>query len=111
MYSSVKIHYDHEFDYCNILSLYYVFLFTGKYDVCLPQKSCPSCSAEWTPDVKDLLRYRYWPATSSCQTLYKVDVFSTFEHMKLTAPAMSRQAFLKMLEHRSVQAGRVSLLE
>nr|XP_033960705.1 uncharacterized protein LOC117462541 [Pseudochaenichthys georgianus] len=26
--------------------------------------------------------------------------------MKVTAPAMSRQAFLKMLEHRSVQAGR-----
>ncbi|XP_029948658.1 uncharacterized protein LOC115389289 [Salarias fasciatus] len=88
-----------------------VVTINGKHDVCLPQKSCPSCSAEWTPDVKDLLRYRYWPATSNCQTLYKFDVFRTFEHMKLTAPAMSRQAFLKMLEHRSAQAGRVSLLE
>ncbi|XP_033934384.1 uncharacterized protein [Pseudochaenichthys georgianus] len=38
--------------------------------------------------------------------IYKYDVFTSFEHMKVTAPAMSRQAFLKMLEHRSVQAGR-----
>ncbi|KAI2647272.1 Glutathione biosynthesis bifunctional protein GshAB [Labeo rohita] len=78
----------------------------GRYDVCLPRKSCSSCSAEWTPEVKDLLIYRYWPASTSCQTLYKFDVFTSFEHMKVTAPAMSRQAFLKMLEHRSVQAGR-----
>ncbi|KAF3837858.1 hypothetical protein F7725_009626, partial [Dissostichus mawsoni] len=78
----------------------------GRYNVCLPRKSCPCCSAEWTPEVKDLLLYRYWPASSSCQTLYKYDVFTSFEHMKVTAPAMSRQAFLKMLEHRSVQAGR-----
>ncbi|XP_029919040.1 uncharacterized protein LOC115367433 isoform X2 [Myripristis murdjan] len=83
-----------------------VVTINGKYDVCLPQKSCPSCSTEWTPEVKDLLRYRYWPATTSCQTLFKFDVFTTFEHMKMTAPAMSRQAFLKMLEHRSVQADR-----
>ncbi|XP_077092956.1 uncharacterized protein LOC143745015 [Siphateles boraxobius] len=77
-----------------------------RYDVYLPRKSCPSCSAEWTPEVKDLPVYRYWPASTSCQTLYKFDVFTSFEHMKVTAPAMSRQAFLKMLEHRSVQAGR-----
>ncbi|KAF3833221.1 hypothetical protein F7725_026886, partial [Dissostichus mawsoni] len=83
-----------------------VVTINGRYNVCLPRKSCPSCSAEWTPEVKDLLLYRYWPASTSCQTLYKYDVFTSFEHMKVTAPAMSRQAFLKMLEHRSVQAGR-----
>ncbi|XP_034091813.1 uncharacterized protein LOC117559245 [Gymnodraco acuticeps] len=65
---------------------------------------------EWTPEVKDLLLYRYWPASTSCQTLYKYDVFTSFEHMKVTAPAMSRQAFLKMLEHRSVQAGRTGII-
>ncbi|XP_045920563.1 uncharacterized protein LOC123980296 [Micropterus dolomieu] len=83
-----------------------VVTINGQYDLCLPRKSCPSCSAEWTPKVKDLLVYQYWPASTSCQTLYKFDVFTSFEHMKVTAPAMSRQAFLKMLEHRSVQAGR-----
>ncbi|KAF3859035.1 hypothetical protein F7725_021434 [Dissostichus mawsoni] len=83
-----------------------VVTINGRYNVCLPRKSCPSCSAEWTPEVKDLLLYRYWPASTSCQTLCKYDVFTSFEHMKVTAPAMSRQAFLKMLEHRSVQAGR-----
>ncbi|XP_052464903.1 uncharacterized protein LOC128021636 isoform X1 [Carassius gibelio] len=83
-----------------------VVTINGRYDVCLPRKSCSSCSAEWTPELKDLLIYRYWPASTSCQTLYKFDVFTSFEHMKVTAPAMSRQAFLKMLEHRSVQAGR-----
>ncbi|RXN36823.1 THAP domain-containing 6 [Labeo rohita] len=85
-----------------------VVTINGRYDVCLPRKSCSSCSAEWTPEVKDLLTYRYWPASTSCQTLYKFDVFTSFEHMKVTAPAMSRQAFLKMLEHRSVQAGRAN---
>ncbi|KAF3840644.1 hypothetical protein F7725_006506 [Dissostichus mawsoni] len=88
-----------------------VVTINGRYNVCLPRKSCPSCSAEWTPEVKDLLLYRYWPASTSCQTLYKYDVFTSFEHMKVTAPAMSRQAFLKMLEHRSVQAGRRSFFE
>ncbi|XP_077099992.1 uncharacterized protein LOC143750689 [Siphateles boraxobius] len=88
-----------------------VVTINGRYDVYLPRKSCPSCSAEWTPEVKDLPVYRYWPASTSCQTLYKFDVFTSFEHMKVTAPAMSRQAFLKMLEHRSVQAGRLSLFE
>ncbi|KAF3850521.1 hypothetical protein F7725_012293, partial [Dissostichus mawsoni] len=83
-----------------------VVTINGRYNVCLPRKSCPSSAAEWTPEVKDLLLYRYWPASTSCQTLYKYDVFTSFEHMKVTAPAMSRQAFLKMLEHRSVQAGR-----
>ncbi|KAL1276806.1 hypothetical protein QQF64_036429 [Cirrhinus molitorella] len=78
----------------------------GRYDVCLPRKVCPSCFAEWTPGVKDLLNYRYWPSTSSCQTLSRFDIFEAFAHMKASAPSMSRHAFLKLLEHPSVQAGR-----
>ncbi|KAK2892365.1 hypothetical protein Q8A67_012353 [Cirrhinus molitorella] len=69
-------------------------------------KVCPSCFAEWTPGVKDLLNYRYWPSTSSCQTLSRFDIFEAFAHMKASAPSMSRHAFLKLLEHPSVQAGR-----
>ncbi|KAF3842614.1 hypothetical protein F7725_024565 [Dissostichus mawsoni] len=59
-----------------------VVTINGRYNVCLPRKSCPSCSAEWTPKVKDLLLYRYWPASTNCQTLYKYDLFTSFEHMK-----------------------------
>ncbi|XP_039506940.1 uncharacterized protein LOC120462377 isoform X3 [Pimephales promelas] len=80
----------------------------GRYDVCLPRKVCPTCLVEWTPGVKELLRYRYWPSTTNCQTLYSFDVFDAFAHIKVSAPSMSRHAFLKLLEHRSVQAGRMS---
>ncbi|RXN38839.1 hypothetical protein ROHU_000748 [Labeo rohita] len=54
----------------------------GRYNVCLPRKVCPTCFAEWTPGVKDLLNYRYWPSTTSCQTLYRFDIFEAFAHMK-----------------------------
>uniref|UniRef100_A0A9J8AZP5 Tc1-like transposase DDE domain-containing protein n=2 Tax=Cyprinus carpio carpio TaxID=630221 RepID=A0A9J8AZP5_CYPCA len=59
-----------------------VVTINGRYNVCLPRKSCSSCFAEWTPEVKDLFIYRYWPASISCQTLYKFDVFTSFEHLK-----------------------------
>lgn len=39
--------------------------------------------------------------------LFKFDVFTSFEQMKLASPALSQQAFLKMLEHRSLCTGRV----
>ncbi|KAL1252695.1 hypothetical protein QQF64_017388 [Cirrhinus molitorella] len=81
----------------------------GRYNVCLPRKVCPTCFAEWTPGVKDLLNDRYWPSTTSCQTLYRFDIFEAFAHMKVSAPSMSRHAFLKLQEHRSVQAGRLLL--
>ncbi|KAK7156996.1 hypothetical protein R3I94_006908 [Phoxinus phoxinus] len=83
-----------------------VVTMNGRYDVCLPRKICPTCLVEWTPGVKELLRYRYWPSTTNCQTLYSFDVFDAFAHIKVSAPSMSRHAFLKLLEHRSVQAGR-----
>ncbi|XP_058626164.1 uncharacterized protein LOC131536958 isoform X2 [Onychostoma macrolepis] len=56
--------------------------------------------------ISDLLEYKYWPATTSCQMLFKFDVFTSFEQMKLASPALSQQAFLKMLEHRSLCTGR-----
>ncbi|RXN22072.1 anoctamin-7 [Labeo rohita] len=59
----------------------------GRYNVCLPRKVCPTCFAEWTPGVKDLLNYRYWPSTTSCQTLYRFDIFEAFAHMKISERA------------------------
>ncbi|KAL0151710.1 hypothetical protein M9458_053009, partial [Cirrhinus mrigala] len=53
-----------------------------RYDVCLPRKVCPTCFAEMDSGVKDLLNYRYWPSTTSCQTLYCFDIFEAFAHVK-----------------------------
>lgn len=90
----------------NIPSL--MCLFTGRFEMCLPRKVCSHCTTEWTPGVKDLIRYHYWPSTTNCQTLYSFDVFEAFSNIKLSAPSLSRHAFLKLLEHQSVQGGRVS---
>ncbi|XDV26102.1 hypothetical protein PO909_029890 [Leuciscus waleckii] len=79
----------------------------GPYNLCLPCISCPLCSSKWTPGISDLLQYRYWPATTSCQMLFKFDLFTSFEQMKLASPALSQQAFLRMLEHRCLCTGRV----
>lgn len=87
-----------------------IILFSGPYHLCLPAVCCPLCSCKWTPGIGDLLGYRYWPATTSCQMLFKFDVFTSFEQMKLASPAISQQAFLKMLEHRSLCTGQVRTL-
>ncbi|CAM4590521.1 unnamed protein product [Leuciscus chuanchicus] len=79
----------------------------GRYEVSLPRKVCPKCKTEWTPGVKDLMQYNYWPSTTNCQTLYAFEVFEAFSNMKLSAPSLSRLAFLKLLEHQSVQGGRM----
>ncbi|XP_051800777.1 uncharacterized protein LOC110971783 isoform X2 [Acanthochromis polyacanthus] len=79
----------------------------GPYNLCLPIVRCPCCSFKWTPGISDLIRLRYWPATASCQTLFKFDVFTSFEQMKLASPATSQKAFIRMLEHRAHRTGRM----
>ncbi|CAL8342123.1 unnamed protein product [Arctogadus glacialis] len=83
-----------------------VVTINGRYEMCLPRKVCSCFTTEWTPGVKDLLQYNYWPSTTNCQTLYSFDVFEAFSNMKLAAPSLSRHAFLKLLEHQSVRGGR-----
>ena len=82
-------------------------MFSGPYNLCLPVVCCPLCDYKWTPGMNDLLGCRYWPATTSCQLLFKFDVFASFEEMKLSSPALSQQVFLRMLEHRALSTGRV----
>ncbi|KAK0133033.1 hypothetical protein N1851_031611 [Merluccius polli] len=84
-----------------------IVLFSGPYNLCLPVVCCPVCEYKWTPGINDLLGCKYWPATTSCQLLFKFDVFTSFEEMKLASPALSQQAFLRMLEHRSLSTGRM----
>ncbi|XP_060721178.1 uncharacterized protein LOC132842472 isoform X3 [Tachysurus vachellii] len=61
---------------------------------------------QWTPDSKDLLRSGYWPASVSNSTLYTLDLLSSFQELKVIAPGFSRQAFAKLLEHRTKCGGR-----
>ncbi|KAA0716633.1 hypothetical protein E1301_Tti023845 [Triplophysa tibetana] len=78
----------------------------GRYDMYLPVMNCRTCLASWTPEVGDLLCSGYWPGTVGFQTIYQLDVFTSFEDLKINAPGLSRQAFVKMLEQRSQQFGR-----
>ncbi|XP_056597167.1 uncharacterized protein LOC130415452 isoform X2 [Triplophysa dalaica] len=78
----------------------------GRYDMYLPVMNCRTCHASWTPEVGDLLCSGYWPGTVGFQTIYQLDLFTSFEDLKINAPGLSRQAFVKMLEQRSQQFGR-----
>ncbi|KAJ8353405.1 hypothetical protein SKAU_G00209720 [Synaphobranchus kaupii] len=78
----------------------------GRYDLHLPLYTCNDCTIQWTLDVQDLIRSGYWPASSHSQTIYKLDVFSSFEDLKITSPGFSRQAFAKWLEQRTLRFGR-----
>lgn len=87
----------------------YFFLFPGRYDLRLPQIRCEACEAAWSPGVDDLIQNDYWPATSHCSTVYATDVLFSFEKLKMAAPGMSTQAFLRMLDQHTVRFGRVSI--
>lgn len=70
---------------------------------------CAECSAEWIPDLKDF-RNDYWPATEHFATIYAMDVFSSYENLKMAAPGVSCQAFLRMIDQRTIRFGRVGIL-
>ncbi|XP_066507850.1 uncharacterized protein [Hoplias malabaricus] len=78
----------------------------GRYDLFLPVVNCRTCLVSWTPEVRDLLFSGYWPGTVAFQTVYQVDLFRSFEELKITSPGLSRQAFVKMLQQRSQLFGR-----
>lgn len=87
-----------------------LFWSVGRFDLNLPSVMCLSCTKTWSPDLKDIIKGGYWPGTVGFQTVFHPDVFRSFEEAKLIAPGLSRQAFVKLLEHRSVQFGRVSTI-
>lgn len=53
--------------------------------------------------MDDLIRNDYWPATSHYSTVYATDVLFSFEELKMAAPGISSQAFLRMLDQRTVR--------
>ncbi|XP_028454944.1 uncharacterized protein LOC114569315 [Perca flavescens] len=65
----------------------------GRYDLHLPNLSCKLCLAQWTPDMSDLIHSGYWPASVNADTLFSMDIFTSFEELKTVAPSLSRQGF------------------
>ncbi|KAF4116508.1 hypothetical protein G5714_003997 [Onychostoma macrolepis] len=65
----------------------------GRYNLFLPSVNC-SCGKTLPVTISDLVESGYWPATVNFETLYLVDLFTTYEDLKITAPGMSRQAFV-----------------
>lgn len=74
----------------------------------MPELACETCNAKWTAGINDILRSDYWPATLHFATIYATDVFFSFEEMKMAAPGLSCQAYLRMIDQRTVRFGRVS---
>ncbi|KAF3835649.1 hypothetical protein F7725_028207, partial [Dissostichus mawsoni] len=81
----------------------------GRHDLSMPELSCDACHATWAAGVDNLIRSGYWPATLQFATIYDTDVFHSFEEMKMEAPGLSCQAFLRMLDQRTLHFGRVSI--
>ncbi|XP_058639499.1 uncharacterized protein LOC131544960 isoform X2 [Onychostoma macrolepis] len=76
-----------------------VITMNGRYDLSMPELS-------WAAGVVDLNRSDYWSATLHFATIYATDVFFSFEEMKMAAPRLSCQAFVRMLDQRTVRFGR-----
>ncbi|XP_042164686.1 uncharacterized protein LOC112228051 [Oncorhynchus tshawytscha] len=81
----------------------------GRYNVTVPVLTCTTCLSTWTANLADLIKNGYWPATVNCDTIYHVDLFSSFEELKVSAPGMSRLAFMQILEQRTDYFGRVTI--
>lgn len=75
----------------------------------MPELVCETCGASGIAGVDDLLRSDYWPATLHFSTIFANDTFISFEESKMVAPGLSCQAFLRMLDRRTVRFGHVSI--
>ncbi|XP_077060946.1 uncharacterized protein LOC143713118 [Siphateles boraxobius] len=67
---------------------------------------CLHAKQQWAPEFMDLINSGYWPASTSSSTLYSLNLFSSVRELKVIAPALSRQALAKLLEHRTKCGGR-----
>ncbi|XP_042578416.1 uncharacterized protein LOC122137066 isoform X2 [Cyprinus carpio] len=78
----------------------------GCFDLHQPLYVCQTCQHLWTPDLKDLLRRGYWPASDTSSTLSTLDLLSSCQELKVISRGFSRQAFAKLLEYRTKTGGR-----
>ncbi|XP_058619720.1 uncharacterized protein LOC131532228 [Onychostoma macrolepis] len=54
----------------------------GRFDLHQPLRVCQTCQHQCTPDLKDLLRSGYWPASVTSSTLYTLDLLNSFQELK-----------------------------
>ncbi|MCI4376105.1 hypothetical protein PGIGA_G00184410 [Pangasianodon gigas] len=76
----------------------------GRFDLHQPPYVCQTCQHQWTPELK---WSGYWPASVTSSTLYTLDLLSSFQELKVISPGFSRQAFAKLLEHRT-ESGHIN---
>lgn len=60
--------------------------------------------------MSELQRSGYWPGNIPASMLFTTDVLVSFQEMKMASPGMSFQAFVKMLDEKTILFGRVSIL-
>jgi len=60
--------------------------------------------------LSKLQRSGYWPGNIPASLLFTTDVLVSFQEMKMASPGMSFQAFVKMLDGKTILFGRVSIL-
>eukprot|EP00063_Salmo_salar_P096381 XP_014071216.1 PREDICTED: uncharacterized protein LOC106613464 [Salmo salar] len=78
----------------------------GCYKLSLPDLNCSGCLRHWRVGLDKLVKSGYWPATMTYQTIFTVDLFKSFEDIKVLAPRCSRHAFVGMLDERTKHFGR-----
>ncbi|XP_073731715.1 uncharacterized protein [Misgurnus anguillicaudatus] len=82
----------------------------GRYELSLPHLRCEQCRETWIPGVLEMQKSGYWPATVNFCTIYDEEVFMSFEDLKMAAPGLSRLAFIRMLDMKTVHYGRIGTL-
>lgn len=60
--------------------------------------------------MPELQKSGYWPGNIPASALFTTDVLVSFQEMKMASPGMSFQAFVKMLDEKTILFGRVSIL-
>ncbi|KAI4795467.1 hypothetical protein KUCAC02_031401 [Chaenocephalus aceratus] len=80
----------------------------GKHFTVVPGKPVILTTSNAAVDPRpDSPQSGYWPASVSISTLYTLDLLSSFEELKVISPGFSRQAFAKLLEHRTKYGSRL----
>ncbi len=75
----------------------------------MPHLSCAVCGYSREPSLTELQRSLYWPGNIPASTLFNTDVLVSFCEMKMVSPGISFQAFVKMLDEKTIIFGRVSI--
>ncbi|XP_057186021.1 uncharacterized protein LOC130551973 isoform X2 [Triplophysa rosa] len=77
-----------------------------RYELSLPHLHCEKCRETWVPGVLEMQKSGYWPATMNFCTIYDEEVFMSFKDLKMAASGLSRLAFIRMLDMKTVHYGR-----